>query len=214
MISSLEEYLKHLRNELKEHAQVEEICLEYELHISDMLEDIYIKRGCPETEAMKFVSERLGTPKDIAEMFQKVTSMTANKTKWIFFFANMFFFVGGISLTIFYHQLSIPTISKLWTFLTSIPFVLIMLYLAFWLLLGYEVGKEFGLGGQKVLTKTFLLSLVPNLLLMCLVVFRIVPVSIFAPLLTPEFILICIAFTVILYPICFLGFRFGTTRSV
>ncbi|EOR23024.1 permease prefix domain 1-containing protein [Niallia alba] len=214
MIASKESYMQQLRDLLKEHEQSEEICREYELHLADMLEDIVLEKQYTEQEAITIAIERLGFPKEIAALYQEELTMTAKKTQWNFFFANLFFFVGGIGLTVIYHHLSNPTISKLWLFLTSIPFFLIILYLFFWLLLGYEVGKEFGLGGKKLLMKTFCISLVPNLLLMCSVVFKIIPSTIFDPLLTPEFILICISFTIMLYPICFLAFRYGTTRSV
>ena len=214
MIYSKESYMKQLRDLLKDHDQTEEICIEYELHLSDLLEDILLEKQCIEKEAMVAVVERFGTPEEIAALYQEELTMTAKKTQWNFFFANLLFFVAGIGLTVIYHHLSNPTISNLWLFLTSIPFFLILLYLFFWLLLGYEVGKEFGLGGKKLLMRTFVVSLVPNLLLMCFVVFKIIPLSVFDPLLTPEFILICIVFTIILYPICFLAFRFGTTRSI
>lgn len=214
MISSKESFMEQLRDLLINHEQSEEISMEYELHLADMLEEIILEKQCSEEEALIFAIDRLGTPLEIAALYHEELNMTAKKTQWNFFIANLFFFVGGIGLTVIYHRLSNPTISKLWSFLTSIPFLLIMLYLFFWLLLGYEVGKEFGLGGKKLLLKTFCISLVPNLLLMCSVVFKIIPLTIFDPLLTPEFVLICTSFTIILYPICFLAFRYGTTRSV
>ncbi|CAM5606648.1 hypothetical protein SAFG77S_09601 [Streptomyces afghaniensis] len=214
MISSKESYMKQLRDLLKDHEQSEEICMEYELHLIDILEEISFEKQCSEEEALIMAIQRLGTPLEVVAMYQEELNMTAKKTQWNFFFANLFFFVGGIGLTIIYHRLSNPTISKLWSLLTSIPFFLIVLYLFFWLLLGYEVGKEFGLGGKKLLLKTFCISLVPNLLLMCSVVFKIIPLTLFDPLLTPEFVLICISFTIMLYPICYLAFRYGTTRSV
>ncbi|WP_400241594.1 hypothetical protein AB3U99_13110 [Niallia sp. JL1B1071] len=214
MIYSKASFMKQLRELLKVHDQSEEICREYELHLTDLLEDILLEEQCTEKKAMLIALEKLGTPEEIAALYQEELTMTAKNTQWNFFFANLFFFAGGIGLTVIYHHLSNPAISKLWLFLTSIPFFLILLYLFFWLLLGYEVGKEFGLGGKKLLVKTFSISLIPNLMLMCSVVFNIIPLSLFDPLLTPEFILICIAFTIILYPICFLAFRFGTTKSI
>lgn len=79
----------------------------------------------------------------------------------------------------------------------------------FWALLGYEIGKGFGHNGRVLLNKTFLLSLIPNLILMVLTVFQIIPHSWFAPLLTKTFIIACIIFTIILYPISWIGYRWG-----
>ncbi|MFT8320454.1 MAG: hypothetical protein ABF649_06065 [Bacillus sp. (in: firmicutes)] len=214
MIASKQEYLVLLHKRLKHNDNQDEIVLEYDLHLSELLEDIYMEKQLEEKEAMAIVLERFGEPEEIAQLYAEEQTVTANKTKWIFFFGNLVFFTGGICLTIFYHYLSFPLIRKLWAFLVSIPFYLIVLYLFFWLLLGYEVGKEFGLGGKKLLKKTFYISLAPNLLLMMLVIFRIVPSTVFDPLLTPDFILICIVATFFLYPISILGFRFGTTRSI
>ncbi|WP_445490957.1 HAAS signaling domain-containing protein [Niallia sp. 03133] len=214
MIASKQEYLHSLRKKLKNNKDQDEIVLEYDHHLSDLLEELYLKHQLDEKAAMILVLDRFGTPEEIAQLYTEELVVTENKTKWIFFFGNLFFFTGGICLTIFYHFLSFPSIRRLWTFLTSIPFYLILLYLFFWLLLGYEVGKEFGLGGKKLLKKTFYISLAPNLLLMILVVFRIIPLTVFDPLLTPNFILLCIGATFFLYPISILGFRFGTIRSV
>lgn len=214
MIYSKDSFMKQLRELLKNHNQSEEICMEYEHHLTDLLEDILLSEQCTVKEAILIAVEKLGTPQEIAALYQEELTMTAKNTQWNFFLANLIFFTGGIGLTIIYHHISNPIISRLWLFLTSIPFFLIVLYLFFWLLLGYEVGKEFGLGGKKLLIKTFCISLIPNIALMCSVVFNIIPITFFDPLLTPEFILICIAFTIILYPICFLAFRFGTTKSI
>ncbi|MGP7815647.1 hypothetical protein [Niallia sp. 01092] len=214
MIASKQEYLHLLQKKLKNNVNQYEIVLEYDHHLSELLEDIYIEQRLEEKDAMNIVLNKFGTPDEIAQLYAEELTVTASKTKWIFFFCNLFFFIGGICLTIFYHYLSFPFIKKMWAFLTSIPFYIILLYLFFWLLLGYEVGKEFGLGGKRLLKKTFYISLAPNLLLMMLVVFRIIPIEVFAPLLTPDFILLCIAATFFLYPISILGFRFGTTRSV
>lgn len=213
MITSKEEYLEILRLKLQNHVSLNEILIEYDHHISDMLLEL-THTNITEKEAMMTIIHRLGTPEEMAHLYQEELTVTKTNTKWIFFLGNLFFFIGGIALTFIYHYVSVPSVTKIWYFLTSIPFYLIVLYLFFWLLLGYEVGKEFGLSGRKLLHKTFYLSLLPNLTLMMLVVFRIIPMAVFAPLLTQEFIYVCIIATVFLYPISFLGFRFGTTRSI
>jgi hypothetical protein len=94
------------------------------------------------------------------------------------------------------------------------PTLIALLYLFFWALLGYEIGRGFGHGGRTLLKKTFLLSLIPNILLMVLTVFEIIPHSWFAPLLTKTFIIACILFTIILYPISVIGYRWGKKASI
>ncbi|GKU80734.1 hypothetical protein [Niallia sp. NCCP-28] len=214
MISTQKEYIDLLREHLEKNSNKEEILLEYEVHLAEMHTEIYSKKQISEQEAMKLIIERFGLPEEIAEIYKEESAVTAEKTKWLFFISNLFFFISGVGLTVIYHQLSNPSIHKVWAFLTSIPFTIICLYCFFWLLLGYEVGKEFGLGGRKLLQKTFSISLIPNLLLMVLIVFQIIPISVFDPLLSEQFIFICIGATFFLYPITVVGFRFGTTKSV
>lgn len=214
MISSKREYLGILRVCLKNHERAEDILLEYEQHLTDLLEEICTSQGISEIEAMEHVITRLGPPKDMAALYSEELTVTASKTKWIFFFGNFFFFAAGLILTLFYHSIPSPTVKQLWFFLTSIPFLLIFLYLFYWLLLGYEVGKEFGLGGKKLLKRTFYIAVAPNLFLMVTVVFHIIPPSVFAPLLTSEFTVVCIICTILLYPISILGFCYGTTKSI
>ncbi|KAB7673168.1 hypothetical protein [Bacillus sp. B1-b2] len=213
MITTREEYIKQLRQLLKKQKYSEDICTEYNRHIYDLLEEICQEKACREEEAMKIVLEKLGSPTAIASIYQ-VISLTPNKSHWMFFLANLCFFISGCLLTVIYHLFPVPIINKLWMALTSSPSILIILYFIYWLFVGYELGKEFGLGAKKILIRTFFFSLIPNVLLMSFIIFRIIPITIFAPLLTPEFILICIVFTVSLYPISFVGFRFGILRSV
>ncbi|MEM5592972.1 hypothetical protein AAHH67_16505 [Niallia circulans] len=85
MISSKESYMKQLRDLLQDHEQSEEICMEYELHLVDMLEDIAFEKQCSEEEALILAIQRLGTPLEIAAMYQEELNMTAKKTQWNFF---------------------------------------------------------------------------------------------------------------------------------
>ncbi|MCM2533169.1 hypothetical protein NDK43_13145 [Neobacillus pocheonensis] len=105
-------------------------------------------------------------------------------------------------------------VNGIWSHLTSIPTLIALLYLFFWALLGYEIGKGFGHSGRRLLKKTFLLSLIPNILLMVLTVLRIIPHAWFDPLLTDQFVIACIIFTIILYPISWLGYRWGKKASI
>ena len=105
-------------------------------------------------------------------------------------------------------------ISRLWNQLTSIPILIALIYMCFWVLLGYEIGKGFGYKGKKLLKRTFLLALIPNLILMILTVFNIIPHEWFSPLLTETFIGLCIFLTILLYPLCVISYRWGKKASV
>ncbi|MFP9126333.1 HAAS signaling domain-containing protein [Niallia sp. BSM11] len=213
MISSKQEYLDILRACLENYERVEDILLEYEQHLTDLIAEIS-SLGISEAEAMEQVIARIGKPKDMAALFSEERTITASRTKWIFFFGNFIFFAAGLILTVFYHSIPSPTVKQLWFFLTSIPFLIIFLYLFYWLILRFEVGKEFGLGGKKLFKRTFYIALMPNLFLMMMVVLRIIPPAVFAPLLTNEFTDVCIVFTILFYPVSILGFRYGTTKSI
>ncbi|WP_141430530.1 hypothetical protein [Bacillus sp. 03113] len=214
MIQSKQEYLFELKKNLKKHPNMEEITTEIDLHITEMLYDLKIVEGLEEDAAINSIINKVGAPEKVAMLYQQEIIVTPARTQWTFILANILFFIGGIGLTIFYHTVSDPIVDHVWVFLTSIPSLIMMLYMIFWALLGYEIGKEFGLGGKGLLMKTFHLSLIPNLVLMSLVVLRIVPFHWFEPLLTPSFIVACIFCTILLYPISYLAFHWGTNRSI
>ena len=107
-------------------------------------------------------------------------------------------------MTVFYQCIPSPTVHQLWFFFDKISVFIAFFYLFYWLLLGYEVGIEFGLGGKKLLKNTFYIALAPNLFLMVMALFRIIPPFVFALLLTSEFTAVCIYFTILLYPISIL----------
>lgn len=214
MIQSKYDYLKALERELGGHPNADELLQEFELHISEMIEELRLSERMDEVAALQVIVQRVGQPATVALLYHQELEITPQKTQWTFILFNLLFFIGGISLTIFYHVVPIPFIKELWQALTSIPSTLMILYMVFWGLLGYEIGKEFGLGGKRLLVRTFYFSLIPNLILMALVVFRIVPFSWFDPLLTPSFIISCIVSTMFLYPISYLGYRWGTSRSI
>jgi hypothetical protein len=214
MIQSKQDYINDLSKELKNHPNLEELLGEIDLHISEMIEDLCLNNGLDEKSAIVEVQSRFGTPREVAGIYQKELDLTPKKTQWTFIAVNVLFFVGGIILTVLYHLIPFPLINKTWSFLTGIPVIIMLLYMGFWAMLGYEIGKEFGYGGKKLLLKTFYISLFPNLLLMVLVLFRIVPTTWFDPLLSPPFIATCILGTAVLYPISYASFRWGTIKSV
>jgi hypothetical protein len=205
-------FLDELSKGLGNHQDKECILREYEAHI----EELFIESLCEKKEdvTMELLISRLGEPQEIAAMWEEELSVTPSRMKWLFIFFNVFLFIGGSLLTLVHNLYESKWISIIWQAMTSIPMLLAFVYLFFWGLLGYEIGKGFGHGGRTLLRRTFLFSLIPNLLLMVLTVFQIIPHSWFEPLLTKSFIIACICFTIILYPVCLAGYRWGKKASI
>src|SRR3954470_12040689 len=206
------DFLKQLAKGLGNHQDKKSILLEYEAHIDEIL---YESSDClTEEQVMDRLVSRLGSPVEIAAMWQEELSVTPSNMKWLFILLNIVFFGGGSIITLAHNLYEWSWLTALWGHLTSVPTLIAFLYMFFWALLGYEIGKGFGHGGRRLLRKTFLLSLIPNIVLMILIVFEIIPHSWFAPLLTKTFIIACIIFTIILYPVSLLGYRWGRKASI
>ncbi|MBA2176727.1 hypothetical protein H0266_17700 [Halobacillus locisalis] len=201
------DYVEELSEELSFHPDRSSIMEEYEGHIRE-LEAEHEVIGYEELVA------RLGSPEEIARMWQAENSVTESRLHWLFVLSNVFLFLGGGLLTLGYHLFEWPFLQSLWYRLLSIPNVIIALYFLFWALLGYEIGKAFGPRGMLLLKKTLLIGIVPNLVLMALTVFQILPRRWFDPLITPRFILICIVCTGLLYPVSWIGCRWGRRMSL
>ncbi|CAM3781530.1 HAAS signaling domain-containing protein [Mesobacillus thioparans] len=213
MIQLKTEFLAELDRHLGKHADKDQILTEYDIHITEMLEDLSDTQRGGE-EVISELYSRLGTPQEIAASWREELAMTPMKTQWVFISANLLFFVGGIILTLVHNLFEFSFIDMAWQNLTSIPAVIIFLYLFFWALLGYEIGKGFGHKGRRLMKKTFILSILPNLILMNLTLLKLIPHDWFQPLLSPAFIVICILFTALLYPVCWIGYRWGKKASI
>ncbi|MBT2658285.1 hypothetical protein J7E81_24090 [Bacillus sp. ISL-18] len=206
------DFLRQLDKGLGGHQERQSILLEYESHIDEILLESF---DCStEEQVMDRLVSRLGSPAEIAAMWQEELSVTPSNMKWLFILLNIVFFGGGSIITLAHNLYEWSWLTALWSQLTSVRTLIAFLYLFFWALLGYEIGKGFGHGGRTLLRKTFLLSLIPNIILMILTVFDIIPHSWFAPLLTKTFIIACIIFTIILYPVSWLGYRWGRKASI
>ncbi|MDM5327366.1 hypothetical protein [Neobacillus sp. CF12] len=205
-------FLEELEERLGNHQDKKSILLEYEVHIEEIVIESFDCKD--ENELMEVIISRLGSPEEIAVMWKEELSVTPSNMKWLFILMNILFFGGGSLLTIFHNVFQWKWLSVVWSHLTAIPTLIAFIYLFFWALLGYEIGKGFGHGGRRLLNKTFLLSLIPNLLLMVLTVFEIIPHSWFEPLLTKTFIIACIILTILLYPISWLGYHWGRKASI
>lgn len=212
MERSKSNFLSELSMGLGNHQDKEDILQDYEAHINDILLEFF---ECDDEEfIMERIISRLGSPSEIADMWREELSVTPSKMKWLFILLNILLFGGGSLLTLFHNLYDWEWLTVVWNHLTAIPTIIAFIYMFFWALLGYEIGKGFGHGGRSLLKKTFLLSLIPNLILMLLTVFEIIPHSWFAPLLTKTFIIACIIFTLFLYPISLIGYRWGKKASI
>ncbi|RDW19045.1 hypothetical protein CWR48_08320 [Oceanobacillus arenosus] len=204
-------FFKELEKEIGDYSEKENILLEYEMHVYDLLQE---EESMNEEALYDVLVDRLGTPKELAAMWKQETSITPKKTQWLFVLLNIAIFIGGILLTISYNAFDWDLVEYLWEVLSDARFLVILVYMLFWALLGYEIGKEFGQGGYKLLRKTFAFSILPNIGFMYLVVFKFIPYEWFGSLLSVRFIMICIFCTIILYPISWVGYRWGRRASI
>ncbi|WNS74941.1 hypothetical protein RRV45_18980 [Bacillus sp. DTU_2020_1000418_1_SI_GHA_SEK_038] len=204
----LEELAKHLYN----HSEKESILKEYDAHLDNLLVELFKLED--ESEIRDQVYSRFGTPEEIAAIWKEELSITPSNMKWLFIAVNILFFAAGSVLTLAHNLLDWSWLTSLWVQLTSFPILIALIYLFFWALLGYEIGRGFGHKGKSLMKTTFFLALVPNLILMVLTIFRIIPHEWFSPLLTETFIGICILMTLLLYPVCLISYRWGKKASV
>lgn len=212
MVQPKNRFLNELSKGLGNHQVKENILQDYEAHIDEILLEFM---DCEDDDfIMERIVLRVGSPSEIADMWREELSVTPSRMKWVFIILNILFFGGGSLLTLFHNLYDWDWLTIVWSHLTAIPTIIALIYMFFWALLGYEIGKGFGHGGRRLLKKTFLLSLVPNLILMLLTVFQVIPHSWFAPLLTKTFITACIIFTLFLYPISLIGYRWGKKASI
>lgn len=204
-------FLEELDETLDDCPNKSEILKEYEMHLYEMgQEDAAVDK---QTHYQK-LKQRLGSPQEIAKIWRQETTITPNRMQWLFVSFNICLFVGGGVLTLGYNLFDWNWLEVIWTRLTGVSSAIIVVYFVFWGLLGYEIGKEFGHRGRTLLRKTFLFCVAPNLILMALTVFRLIPYQWFQPLLSIPFIISCIVFTSFLYPVSLIGYRWGKRASV
>ncbi|WP_155922226.1 HAAS signaling domain-containing protein [Bacillus sp. EB01] len=205
------DFLSELSHRLGTIPEKDAILADYESHLDDMLIEMM---DTAEAKVKEAIYSRLGSPEEIAEMWRDEVTVTPSKMKWLFVLLNVLLFIGGAMLTAAHNLFEWGWLRTIWGYLTSIPVVISFVYMFFWALLGYEIGRSFGHKGKRLVRKTFLLALIPNLTMMVLTVFGIIPHEWFEPLLTNQFITACIAFTALLYPVSILGYYWGKRASV
>lgn len=206
------EFLAELAKYLEHHEEKEVILQEYEAHLDELLANLTHLKTEEEIRAEVFL--RFGKPKEIAELWREELSVTPSNMKWLFLTLNILLFGGGALLTLAHNLFDWDWLTIVWTQLTAFPVLIAFIYMFFWALLGYEIGKGFGHKGRKLMERTFLLALLPNLTLMVLTVFHFIPHEWFSPLLTRTFIMLCVALTILLYPVCLLSYKWGKKASV
>ena len=205
------EFINQLAHYLGEHEEKQSILKEYESHLDELLKELNLEN---ESQIKDQIYSKFGTPKEIAAMWEAELSVTPSRMKWLFIAVNVLFFGGGAVLTLAHNLFNWSWLSLLWDQLTSMPILIALIYMCFWALLGYEIGRGFGYKGKKLLKRTFLTALIPNLTLMVLTVFNIIPYEWFSPLLTETFIGLCIFLTILLYPVCLISYRWGKKASI
>lgn len=203
-------FLQDLIEAMADDPKRDEIIAEYTMHVEDMLQDL----PADTTNIYETLVNRLGSPEELAALWREEKSVTPRRMQRLFVFLNIALFLGGALFTVGYNVLEWHWLDTLWNGLTEVTTIVILLYMFFWGLLGYEIGKAFGARGKKILLRTFMISVIPNLLLMYLIVFKFIPYEWFDPLLNGSFIILCILSTAALYPISWLGYRWGKRASV
>lgn len=205
------DFLVQLEQCLGGHQEKYSILKEYETHLDELLMEL--PQG-EESQVRQEVYARLGSPEEIAAMWKEELSVTPSNMKWLFVLVNVLFFGGGAVLTLAHNIFDWKWLTSIWNQLASFPILIAFIYMFFWALLGYEIGRGFGHKGSKLMRRTFLLALIPNITLMILTVFHIIPHEWFSPLLTETFIAICIFLTILLYPVCLISYRWGKKASI
>ncbi|WP_409290365.1 HAAS signaling domain-containing protein [Peribacillus sp. SCS-37] len=212
MAQTKAEYLKELEQRLNGCCDRDQILKEYKTHILELEEESGIT---DEAELMKLAAESLGTPEEAAEAWNHAEFPSPVWTLRLFFIINLSFFTAGAGLTALHHLSGILWADLMWDALARMPLIILIIYSLFWALIGYEAGREFGYGGRVWAPLIFAAAILPNVLLMCLVLFELVPGEWFTPLLSLSFIISCIFATILLFPlICWMGFRIGKRSSV
>ncbi len=206
------EFLTDLSKGLGDHPDKKSILTEYDAHLDELLAELYKLED--ESEIQSKVYSKFGSPEEIAAMWKEELSVTPSNMKWLFIAVNILFFASGGALTLAHNLFDWNWLTSLWFKLTSFPIIIALVYMIFWALLGYEIGRGFGHKGKSLMTRTFILALIPNVTLMALTVFHIIPYEWFFPLLQETFIGLCILLTVLLYPVCLISYRWGKKASV
>lgn len=213
MIKTKEMYIKQLEQRLRVHPNREEVMAELIVHIEEEMADL-LRNGMNEPEAVQVIIEQFGHPSELAAQFGKIAETTPVKTKIILVLSNHFLFLLGACLTLCYHLGSMPVLQTAWEMLAKSSLLILFIYTGFWLFIGYQIGKEFGAKGKKILFETMCYALIPNMVLMLGILYGVFPTQWFSPFLTQSFIVACLGVTLLFYPFSQFGYYFGRHQAV
>ena len=153
------EFLGELALLLVHHPEKDAIIEEYDAHLDELLMEIQMQSD--ESDLRSQIYSRVGTPLEIADLWREELSVTPSNMKWLFIAVNILFFTSGAALTLAHNVFDWTWLKELWEQLTSIPILIAIVYMAFWALLGYEIGRGFGHKGKKGNEKDILPSINP-----------------------------------------------------
>lgn len=213
MIRSKEAYMKQLEREMYAHPDNDVIMAELTVHIDEKMSYL-LKKDLPEEEAIQIIIEQFGHPSELAVQFGGVSTKSPTIAKVVFVLCNSFLFFLGACITFGYHLVNAQVFQIYWEALAHNSWLILFMYTGYWVLIGYQIGKEFGEKGKRLLSDTISLAIAPNLFLMLAVLFGLFPVQWFSPLLTTSFIGACIGVTFLFYPLSQIGYYFGRHQAV
>ena len=205
-------FLSDLEVELENHPKKEEIILEYADYLEQKYKDLLIS-GISMEQAEKLILQEMSDPKKIAFQFKR-KGISVKATFQIVVILNYLLFVIGLLMTLEFYLFHGHGIDLLWNRLVDKKWFILFGYAAYWIMVGYLIGKKFGFNGAPLLRKTLGISLVPNYLLMMFVLFTEKLQGLFSPLITPSFTLMCITFTFLFYPISKISYKIGIIRGI
>ncbi|PKR83364.1 HAAS signaling domain-containing protein [Heyndrickxia camelliae] len=205
-----QDYLHKLRLALHNHPEIEDILNEISTHMEDGIKDKMLV-GKSEKAATEEVLFELGNPLVLGKNFMQPAR---SRTMIYLILLNWAFFVCGICLTLS-HQLSDWAIVKdTWNYLSHKSNFILLLYSMYWVYVGYTIGKQYGPNGKKMVNKTMMWASIPNMLLMIITLFNVIPGEMFSPFLNPVFIAVCVLVTVLFFPLSKLAFKIGITYGL
>lgn len=202
-----QDYLQELKLALQNHPEMEDILNEISTHIEDGIKDKMLI-GVPEKAATEQVLHHMGNPLELGKSFMRPPS---SRKMIHLILLNWAFFVCGLFITISYHFSDFRIVNHTWTYLSHKSHSILLLYSMYWIYLGYTIGKQYGPSGKKMVNKTMIWASIPNMVLMFITLFNVIPSDIFSPLLNPVFIVFCVIATVLFYPLSKLAFKIGIT---
>ncbi|MBD1379010.1 hypothetical protein [Metabacillus arenae] len=200
----LEKWLIDLEKELnyKKIKHINEIITDYREHI--LIKHLETK------EPIERILTSIGSVDEIVNLYKKKQIVPEKIRSW-FVFVNGCFFAAGAFLTFCRHS---GYFVSIWEALAAVNWFILFGYAGFWLFVGYQLGKEFGVKGTLELPKTILFTTIPNVVLMACVLSNIIPKPWFESMLSPGFMIACVIITLLFYPLAMLGVKLGMRFSL